>query len=211
MFGRMTPAPVAHQHVLEKPSRIRLIPALTVIVFLRRRVGERMLNMLWLLPMAAALYLIQPLTGRALDDHALRIFAVACAVLGIAHRVQVERMKRGMLAPWHSYSRGESWLSFLPLPATFIHMVLDPALCALLGWLVVQHVSVWLGYWLLVAALMLFFTEFHDYRNQYHRNADLRDGLVEGQIQGDAILGTTGDGRPMSGPDPVIRRPGRKT
>ena len=206
MYGRATQAPLAHRHTLEKPSRLRLIPALTVMVFMRRRIGDRML-MLWLLPTALALYAIQPLTGRSLDDHALRVFAVLAVLLGIVHWVHFLLVRhRGearadaglppVEALWHSYDRGESWLSFLPLPAVLVQMVLDPALCAWLGWMSLQHYSAWLGYWLLIGAGALFFTEFHDRPNDYHRSADIRDGIVEGQRQSEAVMGSPRRSRP---------------
>jgi hypothetical protein len=192
MFGTTTQSPLAHQHRHEKPSRIWLIPALTLIVFTRRRIGGRMLNLLWLLPMAAALFLIQPLCGRSLDDHALRIFAVLVVVFGVTHRLCLEAAKRRGGPMWHSYSRGESWLSFLPLPAVFIHVVLDPALCGWLGWKAVENLSPWLGYWLMFSAFMLSSTEFHDYRHQFHRGWDIRDGEVEGRVQSEAIMSRLG-------------------
>jgi hypothetical protein len=198
--------PVAHDLKLSKPSRLYLIPALSPIVLMRRDIGDRILLPLWVLPTTAGLFLIQPLSGRSLDDYSLRLFALAFFVLCVVHRVRYG-VKRARGAPlWHSFSRGRSWLCFLPLPETFIHMVIDPAICGYIGYCVAEGFSPWLGAWLVIAAVMLFLTEYHDYRHAYHRDRDLQDGEIESLQQTESIRNR----RARNGESPATNRANRR-
>jgi hypothetical protein len=134
-----------------------LLMAGTLLVFLRRNIGVRLVPRLDFLFAAAVLiglsYVEHPF------DRQLATFAVLFLLLAFIHNIRhMRRIKRGY-PEWHSYDTGQSWLfGFLPLPKTFVHVIIEPTLCALFGWWL-SHRSdstFYVGWWITISGGFLF-------------------------------------------------------
>lgn len=63
---------------------------------------------------------------------------------------------------WHTYDTGRSILfSALPLPRALVHVVIEAALCGVLGWWLANrsNATFYLGWWIMIASGSLFFLE----------------------------------------------------
>ena len=104
-------------------QRLSFYPALTVMVFLRRGLGFRMVKPNTLLIVALMLFAVgkyipsteyPPATpsvfyNPTFNDVAMMVFAVAVLLFGLVHRRRRwEDFRDGL--PWHSYNEGDSWL-----------------------------------------------------------------------------------------------------
>src|SRR5450755_2873912 len=111
-------------------QNITLFPALTVMVFLRRKVGYRFLDMLKIQAMVVLLLAYGAFSTLSFGPTAggmvtLFAFAVLIAAI-IERRLRWRDIKRGV--SWHTYSRGISWFSsFLPISEVAARRFIDPA------------------------------------------------------------------------------------
>ena len=146
-----------------------MFPALTVMVFLRRKVGYRFLSPMKLQVMTLLILALSSISAISSNSSAgavsgysgygspnvagaapiigaatpLIFFAIAMLVTGMIKRyLQWQGIKRGV--SWHTYSRGVSWFTFLPLSDSIIKRYVDPAAVAVVG-LLVMIVFRWLG------------------------------------------------------------------
>ena len=144
-----------------------LFPAITVMVFIRRKLGFRMMKSTWLITLAGTMSVV-PVAFKAAArpfGSAMVIYALAMLGLGLWQRRQrwlgLCRGER-----WHSYSGGISYLEYLPLPSFFksharVRRFLDPVVIALLSLPVGFFCSHILGVWLIFSA---FFLHVHEQR-----------------------------------------------
>jgi len=166
-------------------ANLALFPALTIMVFLRRKVGYRFLSPVKIQVMVLILWFFagfSTFSGSQNSFYALLIFAVAVLATGYVERWLAWRdIKRGVA--WHSYSRGISWLNFLSLQETTIKRFVDPAVAAAIG-VGVSFLLPWFGYWLVFSAICLLIFEASDYERSINRMLDQLDNLVESEVVG---------------------------
>ena len=163
-------------------------PALTIMVFLRRDMGYRLLNPQHLFTVNGILLaisvLIRPPNEQA-GPEALFWFSILAFVLGIGQRgKRLKEMKAGVVQ--HSYYIGTSPFDYRWLPdwcrrdrrmARFV----DPVFFGLIG-LACWPVSIMLCYWLMFAAICLRGYEHAVHRKELHRDLDMIDSLLDSQV-----------------------------
>lgn len=168
-------------------------PALTLMVFLRRDIGYRVLDPLALLGVTGIVFVVSVLatpgneSARPMD---LAVFAVAAFVLGMAQRIrrwwQLNKHERR-----HSLYIGSSPFNFEWLPDFMrrnrrVARFIDPIICTLIG-LAVFHFSKFLGGWLIFSAFALRAFEFTVHCNERNRELDTVDGLMRSEYQATVI------------------------
>ena len=182
---------------------LAMFPALTMMVFLRRKIGYRFLSPMKLQVMTLFILALsavsiatagQPapvtvygglsVTPAAPSPTALAtpffVFAFAMLITGMVKRfLQWQNIKKGV--SWHTYSRGVSWFAFLPLSDSIIKRYVDPAAVAIVG-LLVMLIFKWLGYYIIFSAFCLFIFETWDYDQQLNRMLDTLDDLVDSEV-----------------------------
>jgi hypothetical protein len=105
---------------------ISAIPALPVMVFLRKNIGFRRLKLTYVLPIALLIFFF----GVFSTNWTLIAFGLAFGIMGYYQNWRSwTDLKKGKL--WHTYSDGISWLEYLPLPEFLyeeerIYRFLDP-------------------------------------------------------------------------------------
>lgn len=172
---------------------LSLFFALTVIVFLRRRVGFRMLNPIWLIVMGGALFAASIFFPPALDKHrfALAIYAIAFVIAGMAQRFMRWRdLCQGIR--WHTYSPGVSWLEHMPLPDYLrlgrrVARFIDPIAVLFVGFLVGLIWSHALGLWIMLSSLFVFVFEQALYDGNLNKDLDTLDGLIVSEVQAETM------------------------
>jgi len=180
---------------LEKINIIRalsLFPAITVMVFIRRKIGFRLMKP----PVLVVLAIIMIVVAQVLPIAAapfgalLTIYALAMLALGLfQRRLRWNELCRG--ERWHTYSPGISILEFLPLPGFLkanrrVNRFLDPALVAIVG-LILSAMSHGLGVWIMFSAFFLYVFEQDLYEKQLGRDLDILDGLVSAEVQEETV------------------------
>jgi hypothetical protein len=168
-------------------------PALTVMVFLRRDLGFRLLNPLRLLAVTGFLVVVSAFAqqGNAnANPMVLLIFALAFFVLGIVQWIKSWfRLNRGVRQ--HSYYIGTSLYEFRRLPE-FIHRnrrfsrFIDPLLCMLAG-LVFYPISHAMTAWLFLSALSLRIIEYAVHQKYRDMDLDTIDGMIMAERQGQTV------------------------
>ncbi len=163
---------------------LTLFPALTVMVFLRRKVGYRFIDMLKIQAMFVLLLAygaFSTLSFGPAAGGAVTLFAFAVLIAAIIERrMRWNDIKRGV--SWHTYSRGISWFSsFLPLSETAVKRFIDPAI-ALIAGIAFFFLFRPLGFYLLLCAVCLFLFETIDYQKQINLMLDQLDNLVQSEV-----------------------------
>jgi hypothetical protein len=164
-------------------QHVTLFPALTVMVFLRRKIGYRFLDplkiqiavlFLWVYG-AFSMFLFGPVGS------AVYVFSFVVLIAAIIERrIRWREVKRGMR--WHTYSRGISWCtSFLPFSETFVKRFVDPAVI-LFSAIVLYFFLRPLSFYLLLSAVCLFLFETIDFQKGVGRMLDQLDRVVESEV-----------------------------
>ncbi|QBD75185.1 hypothetical protein EPA93_03925 [Ktedonosporobacter rubrisoli] len=161
-----------------------LFPALTVMVFLRRKIGYRFLDMLKIQIMVVLLWGYGIFSAIPFGPQAgtiVVLFSLAVLIAAIIERrLRWRDIKRGIR--WHTYSRGISWFSyFLPLPEHIVKRFIDPAAVLIPG-IALFFLFRPLGFYLILSAVCLFLFETIDFQKQIDRMLDQLDNQVEGEI-----------------------------
>jgi hypothetical protein len=167
---------------------LALFPAITVMVFIRTRLGFRMMKPIWLVIMTAIILVMSAVAGSVAKPFATLFVIYALAMLGLG--LYQRYLRWGDLAKgvrWHTYSPGESHLEMLPIPEFFlvkrrIYRFLDPLACALAG-LLLALLSRALGAWVVFSAFALYIYEQALYERMLEQDLDMLDGLVAAEIQ----------------------------
>ncbi len=177
-------------------------PALTVLVFLRRRVGYRTLKPLRLFIVASLLcYLGNPqaqlfnLGERLIPidvSTPLSIFGTLVLIVGLVQRwLRWREIRKGVM--WHTYSRGVSYFEFLPLRIDYIYRYVDPAAAFVAGVLIAQ--VPWcrgLGTWIVLSSFGLFLLEQYLHDKQLAHDLDILDSLFISEVQSQVVQHFTG-------------------
>ncbi len=174
---------------------LAIFPAITIMVFMRRKVGFRMLKPSRLIGMAFFLWIIGdifsmlPFTkppGFIYDRFPLLLLAVGF----------LERYRRWKELcngeRWHTMSPGISYFELLPLPAILkshrrIYRFVDPAACFILSMLFGIFFSQPLARWFAVSSFALFIYEQTLFEKQLDRDLDILDGLVAAEVQAETV------------------------
>jgi hypothetical protein len=169
---------------------LSLYPALTVMIFLRRSMGYRILNPLHLLGMMIVTVVVSTVAERSRNPELLRIFAALVLLGGLCERFKRWREYRKGVQQ-HSYYVGDSILEFKWLPAFIrrrrrVARFLDPLACFLVG-LAAVGLSPALGKWLMFSAVCLRIFEDTVYHRQKDRALDTIDGMVASKIQAETV------------------------
>ena len=170
-------------------------PALTLMVFLRRDIGFRLLRVGVLLAvfglLAVAAILAMPGSDEATRPVALLIFAALGFLNGIAQRIQRWRdMERNVRQ--HSYYVGTSaFANQRWLPAFFRRhrraaRLLDPLLCTVIG-LALLPVSRALGTWIVFSSFCLRAHEDGIFHREHTQILDVGDSMIESDVQGETV------------------------
>ena len=168
-----------------------LFPALTVIVFMRRRVGLRLLKPIWIvrtfiLLQLYAMFGVALMHGTLADVRVVQVFSVLFLLAASAHYWRSWReFNRGIRL--HTFSSGISYLEKRRIPRFFrfhrrIYRILDPLFCLALA-VYFLVLSPPLGIWLVLSSFSLKFFEQARYEAALDRDLDIVDGLTEADIQ----------------------------
>jgi hypothetical protein len=163
---------------------LTLFPALTVMIFLRRKIGYRFIDMLKIQLMFIALLAYGAFSSIAFGPQAggiIFLFSLAMLITAIVERrIRWNEIKRGV--SWHTYSRGISWFSgFLPLSEITVKRFIDPAAVLVAGIALFFLVRP-LGFYLILSAVCLFLFETIDFQKQIDRMLDQLDSLSESEV-----------------------------
>jgi hypothetical protein len=186
------------------------VPAMTVMVFLRKEIGYRLIKpsliafvTFVLLAYAVGVNLVAYAFARASSvapanslavfsvgayqpQFAVGIFALLFLFLAIRHRRVGWAM--AIVQDWHTMSRGASWIKDKVLPSTSelkIQRFIEPLVCFLLG-LVMLFISLSLGLWLMFSGVALWVVEAIVYDIALNRMLDEHDARVEAKWSNEA-------------------------
>jgi hypothetical protein len=168
-------------------------PALTLMVFLRRDLGYRLLNPLVLFAVFGVLAVIAILAmpgNEAARPVDLLIFAGLGFFSGLAQRFRRWReMERNVRQ--HSYYIGTSPFDQHWMPVFFRRhrrtaRILDPVVCAAIG-LALLPFSRALALWLIFSAFCLRAHEDGIFNRERNEQLDTSDSLIESEIQGQTV------------------------
>ncbi len=181
MPSRIHDAPVGNPLERHAVNSVNMVLAGSLLVFIRHDIGVRLLRRRsYLIALALAVwwgaYMERPL------DRWLIGFTAAVVVLVFVHHFRhMRRIRRGN-PEWHSYDTGKSLLSsVLPLPRGLVLIVIEPALCGLLGWWLLNrsNATFYLGSLIIVAAGLLFIVEIRLLIARRNALVDIGDAFVE--------------------------------
>jgi uncharacterized membrane protein YidH (DUF202 family) len=160
-------------------------PALTVMVWLRRDIGYRLLNPIGLIAVTTLLFVISALAQPGDADNQpvfLLLFAVMTLLLGISQRTKRwQELNRGIRQ--HSYYLGTScfqqlrWLPMFCRRNRKIERILDPIFCILIGFALFP-VSRALAAWLIFSGVCLRVFEYEVHIRERNRSLDIVDNLI---------------------------------
>lgn len=196
---------------MDLTKAIFCLPSLSVIVFLRSRIGYRLLDAGWYVAVAFLVYLIGVFNYDERQPHpyVMQWYAVAIVVMGAFHRaVAWVQLRRGTQP--HSYSTGLSWLGYRILPKWLRkggapNWLFDPALTFTAALIIHEQFSHALGVWLLIAGGSTLFLEMVLSANAAQRDMDVADGLIMAGEQSQTVkrwkgseASTSDQSRPIS-------------
>jgi hypothetical protein len=181
-------------------------PALTLMVFMRQRVGFEKLSTGSLFGMAFMLYVLNAIgnfhisipvagtIGAQRETVSLAVFAGAFLIAGLWQRhLRWKDLLRGEL--WHTFTNGISYFEFLPIRLDLVYRVADP-LIGLLAGLVMRHLGFGgLGLWVMWSALCLRLVEERLYEMRLREELDRHNGIVEARVQADSMTHWEGHGK----------------
>jgi hypothetical protein len=195
---------------------LALFPAITVMVFIRRKIGFRMIKPAWLFIMTGILFIFTDMFGARFYvgffgfggilgpmPGLIKLYALAMLGMGLYQRfTRWRELCKGVR--WHTYSPGISILEVLPLPAFFranrrIYRFLDPALCIIVAQFVAPHLSQGLVLWLTFAGFSLYVYENALYEKMVEHDLDTLDNLISSEVQMETV-------KHFEGPQPDERQ-----
>jgi len=168
---------------------ICMLVALTVMVFMRRRIGLRKLRKGYLFGMAFVMVTFNwignlhfSLFGgmQSEGNTALRNYAFLFLAVGLWARYQRwQELRRGELAE-STRSHGVTWFDFLPLREDRIYLIVDPLVAFLAGLLLRYRLGLGLlGLWVILAAIAFRIVEKAVHERSIDRDLDILDGFIE--------------------------------
>ncbi len=167
-----------------------LYPALTVMVFLRRDLGYRIVNPKWLFGVALVEIVISLILHTPGRLNVLFLFAVASLACGLIQRFKRWReVNRGVKQ--HSFYIGTSRFERAALPMFLrrnrrIARSVDPIVCVLTGLYLWQFFPAF-GFWLFFAGMCLAGVEGEVHRNDRNQTLDMVDSIITSETQRDVV------------------------
>jgi len=165
-------------------ASMALFPALTVMVFLRRKIGYRFLDPMRIFIMTMLLSILMGTDFLYLRHSPSLPSLFILAMIGCTvwqRRSRWKEIKQGIR--WHSRSRGVSHFSFLPFNEWTIRRFVDPAACAAIGAIIPSP----LGHYLVFSAVCLFVFEMWDFDQMISRTLDTLDSLIDSEVQAETV------------------------
>ncbi len=177
---------------------LSIYPALTVMVFSRRKLGFRMLKPSRLIGVAMLLVVVNDVFG-FFNGLGFWFSEYPWIFLGFAFFQRWRRWQeicRG--ERWHTMSPGISFLEDLPLPEILtshrrIYRFVEPVAYYILGCILVHLGLAALGRWIAFAGFCSFIFEQTVYERQLDRDLDTLDGLVAAEVQAETAEHFSGD------------------
>ena len=178
---------------------LAIFPAITIIIFIRRKVGFRMLKPSRLIGIAAFLSFIDGLltTFNRSPGVLFTEFTWAILIVGFFQRYRRwKEINNGQR--WHTLSPGVSYLELLPLPRFLIahrriYRFVEPSLCFVLAMLMGIFVSQGLARWIAFSSICLFIYEQTLFEKQLDRDLDILDGLVAAEVHKETVEHFSGE------------------
>ena len=168
-------------------------PAMTVMVFLRRDIGYRLLSPVPMIVMTGILMLVAaiiPPEKQAAHPEFLFWFAMLSLFLSSCQRTKRWReFKKGVLQ--HTYYIGTSPFDYSWLPKACrrfrrIPRFADPFFCIFAG-LAFLPVSVALGFWLMIAGASLRIFEDVVFQKELNRDFDILDSVIISEVHSSTV------------------------
>jgi hypothetical protein len=181
------------QEKVQMVQWLTLFPALTIMVFIRRKVGYRMLKSTWLVIMAAILFALGGFASTTSQPHSYLIYLYALAMLGAGfYQRQARWSELCAGVRWHTRTVGISYLEYLPLPHFLlayrrVYRFGDTALCFAVGVITALLLSHILGAWIMFSAFALYIFEQAVYEKELERDLDTLDCLITSEVQGETV------------------------
>jgi len=204
-----TPFPVRLRQMRDAGVAFAMFPALTIMLFLRTRLGFRVLSLGALFGTAFFLYVLNgignfhialPLVGRfgaARPSESLRDFALLFLALGLwERRKRWKELLEG--ARWHTRSRGISRLEFLPIRTEWVYRYIDPAVAFTAGLCIKKAGFSGLGLWIMFGAICLRWVEEYSRDRQLELDLDSLDTLLESDVAGATVAHFEGESKSRS-------------
>ena len=178
---------------------LAIFPALTIMVFMRRKVGFRMLKPSRLIGMAFFLWIIDGICNidfavihpASPAGYIFNKFPWVMLAFGFGQRyLRWRDLCNG--ERWHTHSPGISYLELLPLPAFLrahrrIYRFLDPLACFVFSMYFGAMFSAPLARWFAFSSFCLFIFEQTLFEKQLDRDLDILDGLVAAEVQSETV------------------------
>jgi hypothetical protein len=175
---------------------LALFPALSIMVFIRRKIGYRMLAPSRLFGIAMFLWFINGICniGFLIFQPAGLLFSDFPTVMLMFGFFQRFRRWNALCRGerWHTMSPGISYLEVLPLPAFLkshrrIYRFVEPLLCFIASMFIGVLFSEPLARWIAFSSICLFIYEQALYEKQLDRDLDILDGLIAAEVQGETV------------------------
>jgi hypothetical protein len=176
MFDNSPIRPLMLPHRTPRISSLGLLPAMSVMLFLRRNIGWRLIQPFKLTALAVLFGYASNGLGKVLwiGNYGVTDGMIfGSIVAGLAFQRCFAHRGCGAFDPEspHAYHSGDPYLGFLPVPRVYIVILIEPLLVFFVGWTLMMHV--WcladVGLWLMLSAGALALFGFRESRYQMHR------------------------------------------
>lgn len=192
---KFAPTPINAHPLRLLLQELAFFPALTLLVFIRKSFGVRIVRPVWIIGLFFALefyasFGVALMHGRLIDMQATHYFAITFAVVAtFRYFGSSYRWRRGDRV--HSLSSGVSYLENHRVPRFLhhyrrIYRFLDPLYGVIIGgyaW-IISHA---LGLWIFFASFSLKIFEEACYERAVERDLDIADSLCEGEAHLESV------------------------
>lgn len=188
-------------------QHLAVFPAITLMVFIRQKIGFRMLKPSRLIAVAIFIMFIDGLCSTFGHQTGALFTVFPWVMLGFGFYQRHRRWKElGNGELLHTLSPGISYLERLPLPQFLmeqrrIYRFCEPLLCFVAAMLIGIFLSRQLAQWIAFSSFALFIFEQTLYEKALEHDLDVLDGLVTAEVQGkiaDHFSGTKTDQEQMT-------------
>lgn len=175
------------------------IMALSVHVFIRRKIGYRVVEPVTLIFLFLAMFFgpnlvtipLSWMTGVFINlmtttQASFAFFGLIMVGIGLFHRFRHwQHIKRAEQNTWMTTSRGVSHFEFLPIPQHIVYRYVDAGVCFLFGWIIIDRImgDMWLGYWVMASAACFMLVENQSYNSQLNHTLDMLDSMIAARAQ----------------------------
>jgi hypothetical protein len=181
---------------------LAMFPALSLMVFIRRKVGFRMLRPSWLIGIAMFLWFINGICNinfLIFKPAGFLFSELPTVMLAFGFFQRYRRWKELCNGErWHTMSPGISYFELLPLPAFLkahrrIYRFVEPIGCFIASMFIGMIFSEPLARWIAFSSICLFIYEQAVYEKQLDRDLDILDSLIAAEVQGETVEHFSGE------------------